>query len=523
MSVRTIFQEGMKERKRRKSLGKVSHEFKEKEQTLSAQLAALGQKAWDAKADISAFADVQAALADLQKALDDLNSQGERLRKEKQESEEARNRENERLGAAIREADEKKRKTDGRLNEQKGALQNALKETQKASGRLAAIVNERIQLQNKGADPATTEAEKSEIARGLERLAAEEAELKAANAAREAAEKPVAAQVAALQEDAAQMQKQLDGLRGEQKRMLAETDKKISGLKGELSKNSDKTKEAEGRQKGEFRRLGEKLAAAPSMDPALAREMAAVQGAKAEMNGVQALIGGLERQKDEGQVSAYKKMMAILVGGVVLLLVVAAALFILLGPKKKASPFGGLAEGGEAAAQTMQEVAQRLQKGFGGVKSESEKIQAGKIEIAPESALKSSLPAVGGWQLQNPHYTQGSYDALEIASLQADFSGAGDDSVRYQVTDAGTASALLAPLKMVISMGIRVDDADVMQQMSTVNGLPVVERIDKRDGEATLGIIHRDRYLIELKTKSARGLELLREFAGKIDLSRLPQ
>ena len=39
--------------------------------------------------------------------------------------------------------------------------------------------------------------------------------------------------------------------------------------------------------------------------------------ARTEMEGVQSLIGGLERQKDEAQVSAYKKMMAIIIGGIV--------------------------------------------------------------------------------------------------------------------------------------------------------------------------------------------------------------
>ena len=61
MGLKTIFQEGMKERKRRKSLSKVNNEFKEKEKVHAAQLTALGQKAWEAKTDISAFADLQAA------------------------------------------------------------------------------------------------------------------------------------------------------------------------------------------------------------------------------------------------------------------------------------------------------------------------------------------------------------------------------------------------------------------------------------------------------------------------------
>ena len=76
MGLKSIFQEGMKERKRKKSLGKISNEFKEKEKVHSGHLTALGQKAWEAKTDISAFADVQAALGSAQQNLDDLTRLG---------------------------------------------------------------------------------------------------------------------------------------------------------------------------------------------------------------------------------------------------------------------------------------------------------------------------------------------------------------------------------------------------------------------------------------------------------------
>jgi hypothetical protein len=135
--------------------------------------------------------------------------------------------------------------------------------------------------------------------------------------------------------------------------------------------------------------------------------------------------------------------------------------------------------------------------------------------------LRSVLPAVGGWQLQNPVYSQGKFQQLETASLQAAYSTDDGRSVQVQITDAGAASALLAPLKLVFSLNIRVDDKDVTQRVSTYNGIPVAERFNKHDQEATFGIIYKDRYLIELKTGAEKGLELLREFAAKLDLSKL--
>lgn len=143
MSLKTIFQEGTKERQRRKSLGKKGNEFKEKEKALAERLTALGQKAWEAKADISVFADLRAALGAAQETLDELQTQKERIEKQKQEVEEKKSQENERLAAAQKESEGKKRDLDKRLDEQKGLLQAGQKETEQSRQRLAAISRER--------------------------------------------------------------------------------------------------------------------------------------------------------------------------------------------------------------------------------------------------------------------------------------------------------------------------------------------------------------------------------------------
>jgi hypothetical protein len=54
-----------------------------------------------------------------------------------------------------------------------------------------------------------------------------------------------------------------------------------------------------------------------------------VLNARAEMEGVQSLIGGLERQKDEAQVSAYRKMMAIIIAGIALAVTIIVVLILL--------------------------------------------------------------------------------------------------------------------------------------------------------------------------------------------------
>jgi hypothetical protein len=382
MGLKEIFREGMKERKRKRSLGKVNNEFRDKEKVHAAQLTALGQKSWEAGIDLSAYTDLKAALGDAQKTLDDLRARAGELQKQKRDSEEKKKRENDRLNAAQKQEAEKKRQADERLNEQRNALQGGQKETQRATARLAAIARERSQLQNKAADPAATEAEKGESAKGLGILAGEEAGLQSANQALEAAGKPLAAAVASLQEAASRLQKQIEELRQEQKKVIGELDKQLAALGNELAKNAEKIKEAETRQKLHFKGLGEKLAAAQSVPGDIAREMAAVLNARTEMQGVQALIGGLERQKDEGQTRAYKQMTAILIAGAILLAAIIVALFILLAPKKKTTPFEALLEEKGEMGQRLGQIASQMEKDL------YDKSADGKAAVASPAAGK---------------------------------------------------------------------------------------------------------------------------------------
>jgi hypothetical protein len=521
MSVKSIFQEGMKERRRRKSLGQRGRELREKEQALASRLTDLGQKAWEANADITAFADLRAALGDAQRTIDDLRGQAEQLLRQQQEAEQARSRESGRLAAAVKDADEGLQGVQRSLGEQKGTLQAAQRESQRARERLAAVARERGQLQGKAAGADASEAEKDEIARGLALLEKEESSLRSGLDASEAAVRPAAALVASLQEQADAARKKLDASRLEQKQALGELDKALAAAKEGLARNAEKAREADARRRESYRGLGEKLAAVPAGDPALAGETAAVGAARTEMEGVRAMIGGLERQRDQAQVSAYKKMMAMLIGGALLLLAIIVALVLLLAPRRRPAPLAGLPQGQGEALRRLGQLADSLPNGLGGIAAASEQAQGGAIEIASEAELRAALPAVPGWRLRDPRYSLGTYEALRTSSLQAGYDGPGGP-VRIQLTDAGTASALLEPLKMVIAMGIRVDDAGVMQQTGTVGGLAVVERVDKKTGEATLGLIHKDRFLVELKTRADGGLGLLRTIAAAMDLSRLP-
>jgi predicted nuclease with TOPRIM domain len=521
MGLKTIFQEGLKERRRRRSIHSGKNQLKDKQGHYAELLTALGRKAWENHVGIDAFGEIKAALNETKKQLDELQAQATGLGQQKKQAEDNKKQELDRLAAGQKELEESQRQVDTRLGELKNALQSAQKEMEQAKNRLGAIAVEREQLQTRAAAGAEGEAEKKENADKMAALAREAQELEARINDRDQAGKSAGKDISPLQEEAGRLQKKIEDIRSEKKSMAAEADKKISALAGELSKIDGKSKETEKTQAGNFHRLGESLAAAQSKEPGIAKEIAAVQSARAEMDGIQSLLGGLERQKDDGQVSAYKKMVAILIGAAVLAAAIVVLLFVLLSPRKAESPLRGLSGPLAASAKGLEAVAQQMQEGFDAVEGGTEETQAPRVVAASEGVLRAVLPAVGGWQLQNPHYSQGKFQRLETASLEAEYAAEDGRSVLVRVTDAGSAAAMLAPLKMVFTMNLSLDDEDATQKVTTVNGIPVAERFNKHEQEATFGIIYKDRYLIEMKTRAAKGLELLREFAAQLDLSKL--
>lgn len=378
MGIKEIFQEGTKERRRRKSLGARGQEFKAKEKILAEKLTALGQKAWEAQAGLSPFTDLRSELEGAQKALDELQAQAEALEKQKQAAEEKKKEETARLTAALKDAEQKKRELEGRLGEQKNTLQAGQKDAQGARDRLAAVSRERGQLQGKAASAEAGEAEKAEIAKGIELLDKEETALQAKIGSCEEAGKPVAALVASLQDGVSQAKQQLDALRQELKQATAELDKKIAAVKSDLAKNGEKAREVEKRRRQGYAALGGKLAEAKSDEPALDGEMTAASAARSEMDGVQAMIGGLERQKDDAQVSAYKKMLALIIGGLALLAALAVIIFLLFSPKKPAPGVAGLAPN---QAETLQQIMKMAEKAQQGIEKPAAQAQAGEAIV----------------------------------------------------------------------------------------------------------------------------------------------
>ncbi|MEI6613620.1 MAG: hypothetical protein WCL37_01865 [Chrysiogenales bacterium] len=521
MGLKSIFREGMKEQRRKKSLRKEKNDLQKKQEIYGRQLTALGQKAWEAKINVAAYADLQSLLTAAQKQLDDLRVQAEKLQQQKQAAEAERKQESERFVAGQKEIEAKKKIVDGNLQEQKDALSAIQREAAQATGRLQAIAAERTQLETKMAATTTPDNEKAAGQNKLAGLAKEEGELKIKIREKEETGKVTSAKITPLQEESSRLQKQIDNIKAEQKQVLGDRDKKISALDLEINGSNSKLKETEKTQGANYRQLGEKMAADGTCDEKINPELAAVKTTQNEMENIGRGIGDLEGQKDAAAVSAYKKMTAIIIAGVVLIAAIIILLFMLLSAKDKGTPLSRLLDQTGTDATGLQEFAQQMEKGIGGLTAESEKIQGKKIIAVAESTLKAVLPSMAGWQMENPSYSRGAVGELETAYLQGDYTGPESQKIHVNITDAGGASALLAPVKMLFAMKITVDNEETYQKVSVYNDIPVAERYDKGSQEASFGIIAKDRYLIELKTKAENGLELLKEFMDKLDLSQL--
>lgn len=544
MSVKSIFQQGMQEHRRRKSLGKMGREVKEKEKTLEGLLTTLGRKAWESGQDISRFKELGKTLQETQKTLDELGTQAEDLRSRQEKLEEKKTKETERYETDRKGVEGKKRDLDKRVKDQNEQLEEGQGEIRKAQARLAAIALERSQLKAKSEDAAATEEEKADLARKLDLLTQEEKALQAGINARAEAAKPIEMLVSSLREESDQVQKQLDELRKKQKEVVDDLDKRITEVKNELSRNSTRLGEIKKKRESLYHDLGEKLADNGTDFPKLAEEKAAVDNVRRESTALAAEITALEARKDATQVSAYKKMWAILIGGLVLLAAIVVGLILLLSPKDASSSSASAKKDViKAAGKIQQEIAEQVEKRAGGRQAEVSgketeaqleemKKQSGQFfsdtettdaaAVASENALSRVLPDIHGWQKQDPEFSSGAAGNIQIATLDTRYIS-GEDSVRVHITDAASANSMIInAFKFTLSANIRIDNEERLSQVSSIKGVPVVEVLDRETGEARISLAHKDRYLIDLGTSSEKGLDLLREFAARLDLSKLP-
>ncbi|MBN1939828.1 MAG: hypothetical protein JW843_09595 [Candidatus Aminicenantes bacterium] len=535
MSLKQIFAEGKKERIRRKSLNRGQGDLKAKQEALAGRLTDLGRRAWVEKSALSAFPELKSALETQQAEIDGLTQSINDASKRREEKEGAKKLEGERFDTERLAVEDKKKETDGRLNAEKDLLKTLQKSLSQSESRSAQIHKERDQLHKKITDPATAAEDKASGEKSLQELGTEEAGLLETRKNQGESIKAQTDKIAPLQAESDTLQKQIKDILAGQKASMGEFDKALGEIGKEIDGLQAKMKEAEKAQAESFRSLGEGLAAGSSPAPCLNTELEAVKEAEREVGEIKARLSDLGSQGSPEAASAYKKMMTILVGGVLLIVALIVLAVILFAPKKK-TILEELAEGripAKALAGAMAEVsggsnreaaqadAENLQDGLDAIKEASEKKIGSGTEVAGEKELSAVLNPVPGWERSDPVYGRVDFSGIDSASSRSVYRDSDGREVEVEVTDTHSAAALLAPSQALLSMNMTIDDAQIYQKTGKLGGTPMIESLDKQEGVARIVLIFKDRYLVNLQTTGEKGLDLLREFAGRLNLKAL--
>ncbi len=164
-----------------------------------------------------------------------------------------------------------------------------------------------------------------------------------------------------------------------------------------------------------------------------------------------------------------------------------------------------------------------FQKFAENMKKASEEQQGGKIVVLGEKDFIKILPEVSGWKLDGkPYYEKSKFGAFENSYLTVDYIK-GDKSVKFKITDTGTASSMLSFLKMAISMNIENETSDGYEKVVEVKGYKGVEKFNKNDNTGEIMLLVNNRFIVEVSGGEGVGIDTLKEFLEKAKLSELKQ
>lgn len=534
MDFKTIFTEGKKEWKRRRSISQDNSALKDQLTLLSSRRTQLGQKAWNEKLDLSGFPDINEVLIQNQEQLDKFADLLETCQKKRQEQEELKASENEKFSKEKSKVEDEKKGVDSRLSQEKDLLKTHQKDLSQAESRTGQISKEREQLQKKITDVATTSEDRAGHENRLTQLAAEEAELLEKRRTLNESIKTQTDKVTPLQGESDDLQKKIHDIQNRQKEAIGAIDDTLTSVRKEAETHTSKTKEIEKLQQQQFTLLGEKLAASDAQDAAIGAEMGAIRETEAAISRINQNIAALDSQQNELSSKAYTQMLTIIIGGSLLIIAIIVAAVILLKPKQQ-NPLEKILQGkvpvealGEIIAKTQTDEPEDLKKsveafskGMGTLKAASEQKIGEGTPVAGEADLKPVLPEVSGWEMTPPIYSKINISGVESSSLRNTYHRGEDQEISVEITDTHSVSVLLAPSQALFMMNMAVDDEQMYQKTGKIGDIPMIESLEKETLTARLVLVVKERYLINLETRSDNGLDTLKEFAGHLNLSQL--
>ncbi len=280
---------GLRELRRRFERGTLRRELRRHGEQRDAALAALGEKAWAEKIDLTPFGDLGSRLHGVAARAGELATTAQQLEERKSVVETERRNELEKFEARRREVEDRKRPVDASLNAARERLATCERVLTQARARLAALAAElatatrELETPGTAADPES--AAKAAAARERQaRVRAEQDTTGAALTAAEAELPGLAAEVGRQQAEADRHAGAIAAIDAEQKAVLGRIDHDLNRVRTELQ-TATQQQHAVGRERtGLFRELGQAVYATVPGAPALhepIQHVAAIEQARA--------------------------------------------------------------------------------------------------------------------------------------------------------------------------------------------------------------------------------------------------
>lgn len=172
-------------------------------------------------------------------------------------------------------------------------------------------------------------------------------------------------------------------------------------------------------------------------------------------------------------------------------------------------------QGAAAAAQGMNDMAKAMQ----GMAAAMAGADAKTVEPIAMDTLKSTLPTISGWQMDEPR-TERMTSPIAYSEAETQYTQ-GNIEIDVKVVDTGYAQMLIAPWAMFLASGYSRESSDGYEKAVTVAGQPGFERWRKDSQRGELNLFVGKRFLVSLEGDELADTKILHDFASKMDIAKI--
>jgi len=141
------------------------------------------------------------------------------------------------------------------------------------------------------------------------------------------------------------------------------------------------------------------------------------------------------------------------------------------------------------------------------------------VEPVSMEALKSTLPSISGWQMDEPR-TQRMTSPIAYSEAETQYTQ-GTIEIDLKVVDTGYAQMLIAPWAMFLASGSSRESSAGYEKSVNVAGQPGVERWNKDSKRGELNLFVGKRFLVSIEGDELADTKVLHDFASKMDFGRI--